>query len=142
MNAPPIPALSIRQPWAWLIVNGHKPVENRRWETRWRGPLLIHASKSLVQDDFNAVRQVISENNLHIELPTWPNLECGGIVGSVDLVDCVDRMESPWFAGPWGFVLANPQRMKFIPCRGRLGLFLPEPTPPAPRLDHSPELGL
>src|SRR5438045_8559495 len=36
-------ALSIRQPWAWLIVNGHKPVENRSWSTKYTGKLLIHA---------------------------------------------------------------------------------------------------
>jgi len=36
-------SLSIRQPWAWLIVQGHKPIENRTWPTTYRGPLLIHA---------------------------------------------------------------------------------------------------
>jgi ASCH domain len=30
----------IRQPWAWLIVNGIKDIENRSWRTRYRGPLL------------------------------------------------------------------------------------------------------
>ena len=34
----------IRQPWAWLIVNGYKDVENRTWVTRYRGMLLIQAS--------------------------------------------------------------------------------------------------
>jgi hypothetical protein len=34
----------IRQPWAWLIVNGFKDIENRSWATRYRGPLLIQAS--------------------------------------------------------------------------------------------------
>jgi len=36
--------LSVRQPWAWLIVNGHKDVENRTWSTQHRGDILIHAS--------------------------------------------------------------------------------------------------
>ena len=40
-------AISIRQPWAWLIVNGYKDVENRTWYTSHRGPLLICASKAL-----------------------------------------------------------------------------------------------
>jgi hypothetical protein len=39
-------AISIRLPWAWLIVNGFKDVENRSWRTRHRGTILIHASKS------------------------------------------------------------------------------------------------
>ena len=43
----PLKALSIRQPWAWLIVNGFKDVENRNWRTHWRGRLLIHASKGM-----------------------------------------------------------------------------------------------
>jgi|ERR1700758_4475866 hypothetical protein len=34
----------IRQPWAWLIVNGFKDIENRSWRTRYRGPLMIHPS--------------------------------------------------------------------------------------------------
>lgn len=37
-------AISIQQPWAWAIFNG-KPVENRKWSTAYRGPLLIHAGK-------------------------------------------------------------------------------------------------
>lgn len=38
-------ALSILQPWAWLITAGHKDIENRRWWTNYRGPFLIHAGK-------------------------------------------------------------------------------------------------
>ena len=37
----------VRQPWAWLIVNGFKDIENRSWKTRHRGPLLIQASAGL-----------------------------------------------------------------------------------------------
>ena len=39
----PRKALSIQQPWAWLIVNDHKDIENRDWRTHYRGPVLIHA---------------------------------------------------------------------------------------------------
>jgi len=38
-------ALSIRQPWAWLLVEGFKDIENRTWKTNYRGSFLIHASK-------------------------------------------------------------------------------------------------
>jgi hypothetical protein len=37
-------ALSIRQPWAWLIIAGIKDIENRRWATNHRGPILVHAA--------------------------------------------------------------------------------------------------
>jgi hypothetical protein len=42
-----LPALSVRQPWAWLIVNGLKDIENRPRRTLHRGPLLIHAGLNL-----------------------------------------------------------------------------------------------
>ena len=45
-------ALSIRQPWAWLIVCGHKPLENRSWPTPYRGPLLIHAAKGMARVEY------------------------------------------------------------------------------------------
>lgn len=39
-------ALTIRQPWAWLVVNGYRDIENPKWATHHRGPLLIHAGSS------------------------------------------------------------------------------------------------
>lgn len=38
-------ALSIKQPWAWMIAKGHKTIETRTWATKYRGDLLIAASK-------------------------------------------------------------------------------------------------
>ena len=38
-------ALSIRQPWAWLIVAGYKDVENRTWATDFRGRIYVHAGQ-------------------------------------------------------------------------------------------------
>ncbi len=45
-------ALSLRQPWAWLVVSGHKDVENRVWRAAYRGPLLIHAGKAAPSERF------------------------------------------------------------------------------------------
>lgn len=39
-------ALTVQQPWAWLIVKGYKPIENRTWRTDFRGRLVIHAGKT------------------------------------------------------------------------------------------------
>jgi hypothetical protein len=47
MDKPPQKAISIRQPWAWLIVNGFKDVENRSWKTKYRGPVLVHAGRKI-----------------------------------------------------------------------------------------------
>jgi tetratricopeptide (TPR) repeat protein len=43
-------ALSIRQPWAWLIVHGVKDVENRTWRTNFRGRFLVHAGMRFDED--------------------------------------------------------------------------------------------
>lgn len=114
-------ALSILQPWAWLIVNGYKPVENRTWATKFRGPLLIHAGKSWGRE------QRIDLTFVHAHFPeiSLPSVfDCGGIVGGVTVVDCVSEMDSPWFFGPYGFVMRAPVALPhMIPYRGGLGLF-------------------
>ena len=38
-------ALSLHQPWAWLVATGQKHYETRSWGTPYRGPLAIHAGK-------------------------------------------------------------------------------------------------
>jgi hypothetical protein len=43
-KVPTIKALTIRQPWAELILRGRKPFELRTWRTKYRGPLVIHAA--------------------------------------------------------------------------------------------------
>jgi hypothetical protein len=110
-------AISIQQPWAWLIVHGWKDVENRTRRARYRGPLLIHAGKKF---DHEAVRWV-REQFPEITLPSA--FERGGIVGRVEVVDCVRVSSSRWFTGPFGLVLAQREPLPFYPCRGQLGLF-------------------
>ena len=111
--------LSLRQPWAWLVVNGYKDIENRSWRTNHRGPLLIHASSTTttLQADLRRVKQ-----EYRIDLPD--SLELGGVVGVVDVVDCVKKSDSRWhFRGNWGWVIANPQRLPFRKCKGAVGFF-------------------
>jgi hypothetical protein len=50
-------ALSIMQPWAWLIVNGLKDIENRKWSTDFRGEFLVHAGKTYDEGAHIALRQ-------------------------------------------------------------------------------------
>lgn len=135
-------ALSIRQPWAWLIVrpdlagearaaalaNGEiKTVENRGWSTSRRGPILIHASKGMTRGEYeDVVDFLLLDPRLHDAaraLPAFEALERGGIVGSAELVDCVSASESPWFFGAVGFVLANAKPLPFRPLKGALGFF-------------------
>jgi hypothetical protein len=114
----------IRQPWAWLIVHGFKDIENRTWKTRYRGTLLIQASANLPP------RRKLEEDcrfagRRGAKLPE--KFETGGIIGMVQLVDCVTSSRSKWFHGPVGWVLSKPKRLQFIPLKGRLGLFDPPP---------------
>ena len=116
-------ALSIRQPWAWLIVNGHKPIQNRPWDCGYRGPLLIHASKAVTEEDYEAAEAVIRVHELGIVLPSPRQIQRGRIVGQVKLTDCVQRHVGPWFFGPYGFVLADAAPLPFRACPGKLGIF-------------------
>lgn len=122
----PIIALSIRQPWAWLIVQGYKDIENRGWVTGKRGPFLIHAAKGMTRPEYAAAMMVARGNG--VTIPAFEDLERGGIVGMADLVGCVSREEtaSPWFFGPVGFQLANARPLTFRPCKGALGFFRAE----------------
>ncbi len=110
-------ALSIRQPWAWLIVHGGKDIENRKWNTKYRGRFWVHASKTVDTDAMVKYRDVI---------PKISDLKFGGIIGSVELVDVVTQSDSKWWIGPKGFVLKNPLPDSFSELPGSLGFFEPE----------------
>jgi hypothetical protein len=131
--------LSIRQPWAWLIVNGTKTVENRSWSTSYRGPLAIHAALTIEEW---AVKNAIAEyERLGDPLDAQELIDIrttGAIVGVVDVVDCTktptDENDVEWHSpGMWAFVLRNAWTIDPIPTKGRLGLFdtdIPDPRPP------------
>lgn len=119
--------LSIRQPWAWLIVNGHKDIENRQWPTKFRGRFLVHASKTMTFADYEDCLYFVSKisRDLLLRFPAFksPLLLRGGIVGEATLTDCVTSHTSPWFGGEYGFVLTNRKPVEFTRCDGRLGFF-------------------
>jgi len=118
-------ALSIKQPWAWLIVNGFKDIENRTWPTRNRGTVYIHASKTMDMVDWMGIYRAMNNPDEYERLIREKELPGfhGGIVGKADIADCVDRSASPWFCGPWGFVLKNASTLPFKSYKGRLGFF-------------------
>ena len=117
-------AISIRQPWAWLIINAGKDIENRSWPTRFRGRVMVHAAQGMTRQEYVDVEQFLAtQHGGRILLPPADELARGGILGSVEIVDCVSESSSPWFFGPYGFVLRNPAPLPFAPLRGRLGFF-------------------
>ena len=117
-----IKALSINQPWAWAIVNGYKPVENRDWNTEYRGKVLIHAGKKFDDEGYEFIKKMLPTANV----PIKDDFFMGGIVGSAYIVDCVKQMESEWFFGEYGFVIADARPCAPIICRGALGFFTPD----------------
>ena len=136
MTKTPTAALSIMQPWAWLIVTGRKDIENRTWHTKFRGPVFVHAGKKIDREahDFlihghhpvtgdldHALGEAYQAAIDAGEVPT------GGIVGQVDITDCVAASSSDWFVGDFGFVLANAQALPFRPMKGALQFFKVEP---------------
>ncbi len=117
------PALSVRQPWAELIISGRKQLEIRTWETDYRGPFWIHAGQHLDES-------LDARFNLR-------NLFRGGFIGSVELtsIEPIDerRWEAwryqhlnpgPFVPGIFAWVLSNPKRLcSPLPARGHLGLY-------------------
>ena len=118
-------ALSLTQPMAWAIFHG-KDVENRKWATKLRGRVYIHASKGFNKEHY----QWIMENDNRLVtggLPFIYEFVHGAIIGEVDIVDCVQHHSSQWaFEGQYQFVLENAvEYEKPLPCKGMLNFFEP-----------------
>lgn len=118
-----LPALSIRQPYAWLVASGIKNIENRSRRTHYRGLFLIHASLKRQE----LTDEVIKQLELLSGYRFPETFSQGGIVGIAEIVDCVEKSDSPWKMDDyWGWVLANARPLEFKPCKGALGLFKPK----------------
>ena len=70
--------LTIKQPWATLIIQGDKRFEFRSWKTSYRGDLLIHAGKGIDKEAMKRLKKYIPED-----------MPLGKIIGKVKLVDCI-----------------------------------------------------
>lgn len=115
--------ISVRQPWAWLIVNGYKPIENRNWRTKYRGELLIHTSSFRPSKKAWKEFQLMFDIEFDIQLPEMEEIEFGGLVGKANVVDCVNYSDSKWFLGKYGWVLEDQQRIRFVLLKGMLKIF-------------------
>ncbi|WP_223480316.1 MULTISPECIES: ASCH domain-containing protein [unclassified Pseudomonas] len=115
-------ALSIRQPWAWLIIHGGKDIENRSWHTKHRGRFLVHASKGMTLKEY-ADAAAFADLECGVKIPPFNDLQRGGIIGSVFLADSRDSSLSPWYMGEKAFLLVAPAPLPFVPLKGRLNFF-------------------
>lgn len=119
-------ALSIRQPWAELIIQGRKTIELRTWATRYRGVLIIHAGYIV---DEEACKQFGLD-------PT--TIAHGALIGTVELVDIIaltsEQYEAlydahlatdDWPSEPlYGWQFQRPQTFQEpLPAQGQPGLY-------------------
>lgn len=124
-------ALSIRQPWAWAIVNGYKPVENRdtNFIGKFTGPVLIHAGRVAEPAHLPILRRMMAEEGHDPDdVPALEAMPRGGFVGRAVITGIVRHYNSAFFSGPFGIVLRGSQPMKLIAWPGQLGLFNVDPA--------------
>ena len=113
--------LSVKQPWAELIIQGKKKIELRKWNTNFRGEFLVHASKN--------------PDELGMKKFGFDDLPKGFIIGKVNLIDVKKYKDKDEFMkdkdlhladeswGERGFILENPKRIKPIKAKGNLGFW-------------------
>lgn len=125
-GVPTVKAVTLRQPWAWATIYGGKDVENRRWITSHRGPVLIHAGLHADPDGPASVLKAIAEPEVFAR-PRAAWEARGAIVGLVFLADVLFDSPSPW-AIPgwyhWAFEFPSPIDPP-VPQRGSRGLWTP-----------------
>jgi activating signal cointegrator 1 len=149
-HSQPIKALSLWQPWASLVAYGVKRHETRHWSTAYRGPIAIHAAKTL---DVAGSPDLLCQ---HVFGPFWTKtLPAGVVVAIGDLTACeptervadhitpADRAAGNFTRGRFAWRIENVRRLADpIPLIGRQGLFNWTPGPElqaqlGPTLDHA-----
>ncbi len=120
--------ITIKQPWATLIVEGYKRFEFRSWKTNYRGDILIHAGKGIDKEAMERLKKYLPD-----EIPL------GKIIGKATLIDCIpmskdfadmlakennDIYTTHSFSRNYGFKLENVEKLDNpIEIRGQLGLW-------------------
>lgn len=138
-----IPALSLNPPWDLLVAIGAKKIETRNWNTYYRGPLAIHATKGigLLGDEYGLYDQCMIEPFRgalraagYTKVREWPR---GAIVAVCTLADTFQFTKAntanlseqelafgDFTPGRYGFRLANVHMLpEPIPARGKQGLW-------------------
>lgn len=133
--------ISLWQPWATLLVYGHKLHETRSWPTQVRGIVAIHAAKH--KDPEGRVLTLEHPFCDALNGAEFDDLPFGCLLGTVRLVDCIrteavypETLPSGWAgmppdyffgnfeAGRWAWKCDCPlQLAEPIPYRGEQGFF-------------------
>lgn len=126
-------AITLKQPWAELVVLGAKWIETRSWKTEYTGPLYIHASGHFYFSDLELCYQ---DEDFHAYIPSPHTLQVGKIIGRVYLNGCreaeivaeiLDRRQlvfGDFSPGRWAWELSHPEKLANpIKCRGALSIW-------------------
>lgn len=121
--------LSIKEPWASLIMNGTKKIETRSWKTKYRGEIYIHASLSKAKITKPEVYELIKDMNF----------KCGYIICKCNLVDCIYMTDEyvndmkinhyeeyicgHYEVGRYAWIVENVKVIEPIEAKGKLGLW-------------------
>lgn len=133
-------ALTIQQPWAWTVVAGVKPIENRTWASKHRGVVAVHAGNRLSERGLAEVPRLVEKSGYRGLMPETGDMAFGALIGTAFLVDTHDAMtgccESPWAEEQYvehggrvrkqivHWVLEDAVEFAMpIRCRGALGLW-------------------
>jgi hypothetical protein len=119
-------ALPIKQPWVHAILREGKFIENRRWQTKHRGWIALHASAEPQYGDIYP---------RGVKAPDFDKLDYGAICGVARVVDILTKSRSKWFTQPYpgetnyGWALTDVKRLrKPIECKGALQLWSVPPN--------------
>lgn len=138
--------ISLLQPWATLVVMGAKKIETRSWNTKHRGELLIHASKSKAGISMVLDTMTLQETGKFLEfIPNLHSLPFGAIIGKLNLIDTLEfrnvgagwnyngkiwdlteyeKAFGDYTSGRYGWLLSDPVQFKKItPAKGSLSLW-------------------
>ena len=121
--------LSIKEPWASLIMNGTKKIETRSWKTKYRGETYIHASLSKAKITKPEVYELIKDMNF----------KCGYIICKCNLVDCIYMTDEyvndmkinhyeeyicgHYEVGRYAWIVEDVKVIEPIEAKGKLGLW-------------------
>ena len=140
-------AITLYEPWAWLIALEQKKIETRSWPTSYRGPIAIHVAKKPVYRQFPMIRQEpfrsalrplaglceTCDFDLALSAIDWHH---GHVIAVADLVACVEmtpaliamvddpeRSFGDYEPGRWMWLLEHVRRIDPVPARGRQRLW-------------------